>query len=205
MSPNPEIAETRPRRLRRQERREQILAAATRAFAKAGGFTLTSLDDVAAESGVTRMILYRHFDSKTDLYQAVLERAAVQLREAATSGGELGEQSVPGMLRWASEDPDGFRLLFHHAAREADFRDEVDGVREGMVAALLPHMEQAAVSKEWAVWAANLATTTVIEAIMAWLDAGRPDEDEAADRILQAVDGIYRAVTPDTGRTSPTA
>lgn len=198
MSPNPKSAEARPRRLRRQERREQILAAATRAFAKAGGFTLTNLDDVAAESGVTRMILYRHFDSKADLYQAVLERAALKLHEAATSDGGLGEESVPGMLRWASEDPDGFRLLFRHAAREVDFRDEVDGVREGMVAALLPHMEETATSKEWAIWAANLATTTVIEAIMAWLDAGRPDEDEAADRILQAVDGIYRAVSPGT-------
>ncbi len=34
----------------------------------------TSLDDIAAEVGVTRVILYRHFDSKTDLYQAVLDR-----------------------------------------------------------------------------------------------------------------------------------
>ncbi|ONI87935.1 hypothetical protein ALI144C_08360 [Actinosynnema sp. ALI-1.44] len=198
MSSNPEGTEARPRRLRRQERREQILDAATRAFAKAGGFTPTNLDDVAAESGVTRMILYRHFDSKTDLYRAVLDRAALRLHAAATSGGELGDHSVAGMLRWASDDPDAFRLLFHHAAREADFRDDVDGVREAMVAALLPHMEKVAVSEQWAAWAANLATTTVIEAIMAWLDAGRPDEDEAVDRVLRAVDGIYQAVVPAT-------
>ncbi|ALG07090.1 hypothetical protein AOZ06_09265 [Kibdelosporangium phytohabitans] len=59
-------------------------------------------------------------------------------------------------------------------------------------------MEKVAVSKEWAAWAANLATTTVIEAIMAWLDAGRPDEDKAVDRILQAVDRIFQAVMPAT-------
>ena len=50
------------RRLRRAERREQILAAATRAFARAD-FTATSLDHIAAEAGITRVILYRHFDS----------------------------------------------------------------------------------------------------------------------------------------------
>ena len=39
-------APTRVRRLRRAERREQLLAAATQAFAR-GGFAATSLDDIA--------------------------------------------------------------------------------------------------------------------------------------------------------------
>ena len=41
------------RRMPRAQRREQILAAATRAFARAG-FANTGLDVVAAEAGVTR-------------------------------------------------------------------------------------------------------------------------------------------------------
>ncbi|MPZ51108.1 MAG: TetR family transcriptional regulator, partial [Dehalococcoidia bacterium] len=39
-------------RLGRRERREQILVAATRAFARTG-FEATSLDDVAREAGIT--------------------------------------------------------------------------------------------------------------------------------------------------------
>ncbi|GAB3497448.1 TetR/AcrR family transcriptional regulator [Amycolatopsis cihanbeyliensis] len=196
MTPDREAARegTRGRRLRRTERREQILAAATRAFAGAGGFAPTSLDDVAEESGVTRMILYRHFDSKTDLYQAVLDRAAAGLHAAATVEGGLGAGSVPGMLDWAAEEPDGFRLLFHHAAREPEFQADVDQVRRGMVAALRPHMNEVTGEVAWASWAANVATTMVIEAIMAWLDAGRPDPEDASRRILLAVDGIYQAI-----------
>ncbi|MQA26947.1 MAG: TetR family transcriptional regulator [Micromonosporaceae bacterium] len=38
-----------------------ILAAA-RAFAT-GGYAAISMDDIAAEAGVTRLIIYRHFDS----------------------------------------------------------------------------------------------------------------------------------------------
>ncbi|SHG21541.1 TetR/AcrR family transcriptional regulator [Streptoalloteichus hindustanus] len=186
----------RPRRLRRTERREQILAAATRAFARAGGFTPTNLDDVAEEAGISRMILYRHFDSKADLYQAVLDRAGARLHEAATSAGGLGEDSVPGLVRWAAQDPDAFRLLFHHAAREPGFRDDVDKLRSAMVAALQPHMDRATPERAWAVWAAHLATSTVIEAIMAWLDAGQPDPDQAPERVLAALDGIYEAVRP---------
>jgi AraC-like DNA-binding protein len=50
----------------RAERREQLLAAATRAFAR-GGFAATSLDDIAERAGISRVLLYRHFDPKTAL------------------------------------------------------------------------------------------------------------------------------------------
>jgi hypothetical protein len=32
-----------------------------------------------------------------------------------------------------------------------------------------------------------------IEAVMAWLDAGQPDPDQAADRIRQALAGVISA------------
>ena len=60
------------RRMPRAQRREQILEAATRAFAR-GGFANTGLDAIAAEAGVTPVILYRHFASKADLYRDVIE------------------------------------------------------------------------------------------------------------------------------------
>jgi hypothetical protein len=53
------------RRLHRVERREQILDAATRAFARAR-FAATSLDDVAEEAGITRVMLYRTSTPKPD-------------------------------------------------------------------------------------------------------------------------------------------
>ena len=75
------------RRLPRAQRREQILAAATEAFAR-NGFAATGLDEIAAEAGITRVILYRHFDSKTDLYQAVLDRMCARLdAHVADPGG----------------------------------------------------------------------------------------------------------------------
>src|SRR6516164_9731366 len=66
------------RRMPRAQRRAQILDAATRAFAR-GGFANTGLDAIAAEAGVTPVILYRHFASKADLYREVLESAQNRL------------------------------------------------------------------------------------------------------------------------------
>jgi AcrR family transcriptional regulator len=194
--PVPEAEVPVRRRLRRAERREQILAAATQAFARAG-FAATSLDDIATAAGISRAILYRHFDSKTDLYRAVLDRACTRL--ASTVGtGDFTAASVDALVGAAAADPDGFRLLFHHAAREPAVRAERARCRNAMgtiagreLAAMIPDCS-------WATRAARLAPTVAVEALMAGLDAGQPDREQAAQRIGQALDGIIRAAQPLT-------
>ena len=113
--------------MRRLARRDQLLAAATRAFAR-NGFAATNLDDVAQEAGISKVLLYRHFDSKMDLYRAVLERSAEHLA-SRVGRDQFTRHSIRALLEAAAEDPDGFRLLFHHAAREPDFRSEMDRFR----------------------------------------------------------------------------
>ncbi len=179
------------RRLRRPERREQILAAATEAFAT-GGFAATGLDDVAAAAGVSRVILYRHFDSKTDLYRSVLERARARLA-AAVGGPDYTEEVIDTLLSAASADPAGFRLLFHHASREPDFRAEMDQFRDFMVATARTQLAGLIPDRSWADWAAHLVPTATVHAILAWLDAGEPEPATAAPRIRHAVTGVIAA------------
>jgi AcrR family transcriptional regulator len=189
------------RRLPRTQRRDQILAAATQAFARAG-FTATSLDDIAAEAGISRAILYRHFDSKTDLYQAVLDRACGRLI-TATGADEFTDASIPGLLRAAAEDPAGFRLLFHHAAREPEFRQAMDQFRTDMTAVAHKHLAASIPDPDWAAWAAQLVPTVAISAVTAWLDAGQPDPERAAERIIEAVYGVITAAQRPTGQSRP--
>ena len=185
-------ASTEPvRRLPRAERRELTLDAATRAFARAG-FGATSLDDVAAEAGVSRVLLYRLFESKPDLYRAVLDRVCTRLA-TAVGGDEFTDDSIPALLRVAAEDPDGFRLLFRHAAREPRFREFTDNLAAMSAEVAHRHLAEIIPDRRWALWAANLIPTATIEAVIAWLDAGRPDPDHAADRVGGAVHGIIRA------------
>ena len=188
------MAASRPsvaRRLPRAERREQILTAATRAFARTG-FTATGLDDVAAEAGVTHVILYRHFTSKSDLYRAVLDRACTGLAESVGTG-DYDDEAIPALLRAAAADPDGFRLLFRHAAREREFRDVVDGLRAMGTEVARRHLAEAVPAGPWQEWAARLVPTVALEAVIAWLDAGRPDPDGAARRIDRAVRAVIEA------------
>jgi hypothetical protein len=53
--------------------------------------------------------------------------------------------------------------------------------------------------QRWARWAAHLAPTAAIEAILAWLDAGQPDPDLAADRVRHIIAGVIAAATARTG------
>ena len=66
-------------RLSRAERREQtrddLVAAADRCFVQ-GGFHATSLDQIAASAGYTKGAVYSNFASKEDLFFAVYERRA---------------------------------------------------------------------------------------------------------------------------------
>ncbi|MER6831660.1 TetR/AcrR family transcriptional regulator [Streptosporangium sp. NPDC000563] len=182
------------RRLRRAERREQILDAATRAFARTG-YTATGLDDLAAEAELTRAMLYRHFDSKAGLYRAVLDRARARLSEA-TGTDDFDGDSIPALLRAAGADPDGFRLLFRHAAREPDFRDLADSITATSREVTRRNLARHLPAGPWLDWAAGLIPTLTLEAVLAWLDGGRPDPDQAAERIGQAVRGVMAAAGP---------
>jgi AcrR family transcriptional regulator len=187
------------RRLPRAKRREQILAAATRAFAGTG-FADTGLDDVAAEARISRVILYRHFESKADLYRAVLERCRERL--AGTVGTDnFTEATIPALLRAAAADPDGFRLLFRHASREPEFRDFTDSLSTTAIDVAHRHLVEMIPDRRWANWAARLVPVVVTEAVIAWLDAGQPDPDDAAGHVARAVAGVIAAA--QSGGESP--
>lgn len=185
----------RLRRMARAERREQILDAATRAFARSG-FTATGLDDIAAEAGVTHVILYRHFASKADLYRAVLDRARAQLADTVGTQ-DYDEATIPVLLRAAAANPEGFRLLFRHAAREPQFRDVVDSMRTTATEIAHHNLTERIPDGPWQDWAARLIPAVTLEAVIAWLDTGQPDPDSAAAHIWQAIDGVIHAAAGD--------
>ena len=113
-------------RLPASARREQILDVSVQVFAR-NGFHSTSMNDVADAAGVTKPVLYQHFDSKQDLYLALLEEAGNRLRTAvskavagAANGKEQTEMGFRAYFRWVAEDHDAFLLLFGSRAN----RDE---------------------------------------------------------------------------------
>jgi AcrR family transcriptional regulator len=75
MSPRPDVSE---------ERKDQILEAATRVFTQRG-FVNARMDDIVSESGLSKGTLYWYFDSKDAIIIGILDRIfdweAVQMHE----------------------------------------------------------------------------------------------------------------------------
>lgn len=76
-----------------QAKREAILAAAARSFFEKG-FAATSIEQVAADAGVSKVTIYNHFGDKQALFAASVDR------ECATMRSSLELTSLPtGTLR----------------------------------------------------------------------------------------------------------
>jgi AcrR family transcriptional regulator len=95
-------------------RREHLLDAA-KALVAARGFHGVSIEAVAREAGITRPIVYRHFEDLSALLDALVERetlrALMQLREVLpTDAGDL-LAAFEGYLRAVRGDPVTWRLV----------------------------------------------------------------------------------------------
>jgi AcrR family transcriptional regulator len=168
------------RQLPRSERRQSILGGAGRAFT-AAGFAATSMEAIAEEAGVSKLLLYRHFESKAELYRSVLEQVQVRIAEEFSAAAERGEG--PGVPVWAfttvaREDPEGFRLLWRHAAREPAFAGHAAEVRAGAVHYAEGVLTQFVADPTILGWAAETIVAFLVEAVLAWLERGDPQRDE---------------------------
>ncbi len=77
----------RPKRLTAEARRSSILTAARRAFTETGDMNGTTIRHIAERGGISEGVIYRHFESKDQLFfEAVVEplRGAVDELVAAT-------------------------------------------------------------------------------------------------------------------------
>ncbi len=99
-------------RLRAPVRRRQLLQVAADVFARRG-YRGASTAELAAMAGVTEPILYRHFESKRDLFVAVIDEAGERL--VASWRSELERLDDPGKrlaaLLAAGLEPVGRQVL----------------------------------------------------------------------------------------------
>lgn len=187
-----------PRRLLdRAARRETILKGAASAFAQ-NGYAGTSMEDVGAAAGITKLIVYRHFSSKEELYDAVLEGVAERGREVFIAGlqaGRPGSGAVRSLLDVAREDPASFTLLWRHAIREPRFAEHAGSIRQRGVNAAETLLASAGVGAgPLRRWAAETIMSYLVSCVLHWLEEGREADDEQfVQRVTRSLPAMIRA------------
>jgi AcrR family transcriptional regulator len=113
-----EAMSSRPTRLPRDQRRLQLLEAASEVFASKG-YHAAAMDEIADAAGVSKPVLYQHFPSKLDLYLALLDQSCDRLveivEEALASTDDNAERviaTVAAFYEFVSSDSNEFRFVF---------------------------------------------------------------------------------------------
>ena len=190
--------------LGRAERQASILEGAAAAFARTG-FSATSMEDAAAAAGITKLIVYRHFGSKEELYRAILQQVSDRLEEEFVAALEHPDRRGVGarsLLTVARERPEGFVLLWRHAVREPQFAAYAAEHRHRAVAAARLLLGEGS-DEVLQAWAAEAIVSWLVEAVLSWLDTGDPDrDDELLERVTSGLRAMRAAWVGVQGRTS---
>lgn len=177
------MADVSTRRLPKAERHAQLVRAAASAFLERG-YAGTSMESVAEQAGVTRLIVYRHFDNKAALYREVLDTVTSQLRGRVDVDDA---SSVIGILVAVARDqPDAFRLLWRHARHEPEFAAEAELFR--LVAAEFAHaiIGRYIADRSTLDWASATLVDHLHDGICNWLDHDDLADDAAFAERLRA-------------------
>jgi AcrR family transcriptional regulator len=125
------------RQRRREQRREQLLDAADRVIHRSG--SAFSMDEIAAEAGITKPVLYRHFGDKDGLHEALTDRYIGELKQVLRPASETDDPrsrlaaTIDAYLSYVEREPDRYRFLLAAAEQPrtavlvADFRREYVG------------------------------------------------------------------------------
>lgn len=139
-------AGTRTRRRRavsdedKSARRDEIMAAAKKVFGRKG-FHATTIADIAKEAGLAYGSVYWYFDSKDELFHALMAVEEQALRahvsaavSASADGGEPFRIAVQATLEFFEADKATVKLLFRDAYALGDrFEKHLGGIYERFI------------------------------------------------------------------------
>jgi AcrR family transcriptional regulator len=102
----------------RRTRREQLVDATLVAVGKHGAGV--GMEEIAAEAGTSKTVVYRHFSDRTELYVAVCTRVASHLLPKLRDAIETSEQprqmvaaAIETYLAFLEADPELYRFVVH--------------------------------------------------------------------------------------------
>jgi AcrR family transcriptional regulator len=179
------------KRLPSEQRRALIVEAAGRLFG-AWGYDATRLDDVAAAAGVTKPILYRHFDDKQALYLALLERHRADLSSfaAAVPSEGTAEERVRAVLEvwmaYVEAHSYAWKMLFRDTGGGPEiqaFRHDVHARARAVLVELIRSLRPGPIPRRELEPLAELMSMGMAALVLWWID----DPDRSREAIIDAM------------------
>jgi AcrR family transcriptional regulator len=181
-------------RLGAVERRKQLLGAARDTFGS-NGFTATSMNDIAIAAGVTKPVLYQHFESKHQLFLEVLTDTAGQLVDAiaeavgdATSGRAKLESGFSAYVRFFDETPSNFQVIYGEGVRsEPEFARQHRALLDSFTHFVAEHIDIETLDQGLRLLAATAVGGQLEAVVGQWLESGQPQPAEEVASLLSSL------------------
>jgi AcrR family transcriptional regulator len=196
--------------LDREARREVLLDAADRIVQRDG--PTASMASIAAEAGITKPILYRHFGDKGGLYAALAERYTDRLlhvlQEALAGRGstrERVERTIDAYLATIEAEPQVYRFLMHSAeaatspAAQGQVQTFLRRFSELLALGIAAELQLPAGSQRPETWARAIVGM-VQSAGDWWLLGGSPSRDAVVRELTDLLWGGYPEAAGRAGR-----
>ena len=200
MSPSPSTHGADGRRERwsghRQQRRAEFVAAGAAAVERQG--TAVSAEDVAAEAGVSRSVLYRYFKDKDDLQSAIAQHIVEQLIDevspsilSGSTAHDIITNTVGTMVDWVGGHPRLYLFLRERRAAgsvELSALESVEATVAGQLTVLLAaFMRWFGVSAAPAELGAHAIVGLVETSITWWIRTSSVTRDELVIVLTRSV------------------
>jgi AcrR family transcriptional regulator len=191
----------RRQRLPSEERRALIMEAAGRLFGE-HGYDATRLDEIAAAAGVTKPILYRHFDAKQGLYLALLERHREDLGSfgaaipAAGSAQERLRAVLEVWFAYVEAHSYAWKMLFRDTGGGPEiqlFRREVHARARAVVVEMIRSLSEARIPRRELEPLAELMSMGMGSLVLWWIENPEVSRGAVVDSIARVWAGLTSA------------
>jgi AcrR family transcriptional regulator len=175
------------------QRREQLLDVGRALFAEKG-YDATSVEEIAAQAGVSKPVVYEHFGGKEGLYAVVVDREMRFLLEAVTGAltveahpREVLERAALALLTYIETSTDGFRILVRDspvAQSTGSFASLISDATTQVEHLLAEQFTSRGFEPKTAPIYAQMLVGMVAMTGQWWLDARKPKKAEVAAHLV---------------------
>ena len=186
-APNGGAGGSNGRRLTADARRRQLFEVALSLFSE-HGYAATTMDDIAESAGVTKPLVYQHFESKRALYLELMDvfsrelvTRIVQATATAVGPRQQVERGFAAYFELMVDDEEAFRLLYgRDAPDDPELGAALRRVEETIAQAIDPLID-AGLDPEHRLLLAHAVVGMAEGASRHWLDAQREQSRGSED------------------------
>ena len=189
----------------KEERRQLLMDAAAEVIVKQG-IRSTTMEDISASMGMTKIVLYRMFGTKDELIHAILERATNEFLNVDALQIEKYGDRLQRYLDISRSHDDAIRILLLQTPHDAKYNKQYRRLSKQLIKRTKERIQQRQEAGETACaldldFVSEAIVSFILSSISRWLTRGKKEADAEFVRWML----VSRAAMENPGLIDPGA